>query len=106
MALDREIALADAPTWVGTVEHRIMLGLQVWCALDRHRAANVDVGGLDLALAEANMRQEVERRRRKRLDRNAEDGAAEVLAERPHVKHELDIESGWQGFFDLVDCLG
>ena len=72
VALDREIALAGAAARVGAVEHRIVLGLEVRRALDRHRAADMDVGGLDLALGEAEVREQVERRRGDHLGRDAE----------------------------------
>ena len=45
---------------IGAVEHRIVLGLEVRRAFDRHRAADVDVGGLDLALGEAECGEQVE----------------------------------------------
>ena len=62
VALDREIALAGAPARIGAVEHRVVLGLEVRRALDRHGAADVDVGGLDLALGEAERGEQVEAR--------------------------------------------
>src|SRR2546422_7898278 len=43
-------------------EHRVVLGPQVRGALDRHRAADVDVGGLDLAPGEAEVAEQVEAR--------------------------------------------
>ena len=76
VALDREIALADLAARVGAVEHRVVLGLEVRGALDRHRAADVDVGGLDLALGEAHVRQQVERRRGDHLGRRRRAGRA------------------------------
>ena len=62
VALDREIALAGAAARIGAVEHRVVLGLEVRRALDRHRAADVDVGGVDLALGEAERGEQVEAR--------------------------------------------
>ena len=56
VALDREVALAGAAARVGAVEHRVVLGLQVRRAFDRHRAADMHVRGLDLALGEAEVR--------------------------------------------------
>ena len=53
VALDREIALAGAPAWIGAVEHRQVLGLKMRRAFKRHRAADVDIGGVDLGLGEA-----------------------------------------------------
>ena len=63
VAFDREIALAGAAAGIGAVEHRIMLGLEMRRAFHRHGAADMDVGGLDLALAEAERGEEVEGRR-------------------------------------------
>ena len=62
VAFDREIALAGAAARIGAVEHRIVLGLEVRRAFDRHGAADMDVGGLDLALGEAERGEEVEGR--------------------------------------------
>ncbi len=72
MAVDREIALAGAAARIGAVEHGVMLGLQVRRALDRHGAADVDVGRLDLALGVAHMREQVEARRREVFGVDAE----------------------------------
>ena len=49
-----------------------MLGLQMRRAFDRHGAADMDVGRLDLALGEAEMREEVEARRGEVLGIDAE----------------------------------
>ena len=74
-----------------------MLGLEVRGALDGHGAADMDVGGVDLALGEADGGEQVEGRQRDVLRRNAELVAAEVLAEIPFVEGELDVEGGRQG---------
>ncbi len=105
VALDREIALARASARIGAVEHRIVLGSQMRRALDRHRAADVDVGRLDLALAEADVREQVEGGRGDRLGRDAERLTQKLLAERPFVEHELDVEGGGQRLVDLLDDL-
>ena len=102
VALDREIALAGAAARIGAVEHRIVLGLQVRRAFDRHRAADVDVGGLDLALGEAERGEQVEARVGELLGGDAERVAAEVLAQRPLVEGELDVEGGRQRLLDLA----
>ena len=69
VAVDREVALAGAAARIGAVEHGVVLGLQVRRAFDRHGAADMDVGGLDLALGEAEMRQQVEASARRGLRR-------------------------------------
>ena len=105
VALDREVALAGAAARVGAVEHRIVRGLEVRRAFHRHRAADVHVRGLDLALGEADVRQQVERGRGEHVGRHAELVAQEVLAERPLVERELDVERGRQRLLDLGDRL-
>ena len=62
MALDREAARAGPAARVGAIEHRQMLGLQMRRAFQRHRAAAIGVGGVDLRLGEAERGQEVEAR--------------------------------------------
>ncbi|MGC0395838.1 hypothetical protein ABIF91_008224 [Bradyrhizobium sp. USDA 241] len=71
----------------------------------RHRAADVDVGRLDLALGEADGLEQVEAGGRDRLGADAELVADEVLAEGPLVEGELDVEGGRQGLLDLGDRL-
>ena len=105
VAFDREIALAGAAARIGAVEHRIVLGLQMRRAFHRHGAADVDVGGLDLALAEAERGEQVEGRGGEVFGGDAELVAAEVLAQRPLVEGELDVEGGRQRLFDLGDGL-
>ena len=105
MALDREIALAGAAARIGAVEHGVVLGLQMRRALDRHGAADMDVGRLDLALGEAEMREQIEARRGEigRLD--LERVAQEIGTQRPLVEGELDVEGGGQRLFHLLDRL-
>ena len=80
-----------------------MLGLQMRRAFDRHGAADMDVGRLDLALGKAEMREQVEIRRSEILGVDAELIAQEVRAERPFVEDELDVEGGRQRLFHLLD---
>ena len=106
VALDREIALAGAAARIGAVEHGVVLGLQMRRAFDRHGAADVDVGGLDLALGEAEMREQVEGRRGEVVGLDAERVAQEICAQRPFVEGELDVEGGRQRLFHFLDRLG
>ena len=69
-----------------------MLGLQVRRAFERHRAADVDVGGLDLGLGEAETGEQVEARLVERLGRDLQRVREEVGAERPLVEDEADVE--------------
>ena len=106
VALDREIALAGAPARIGAVEHGVVLGLQMRRALDRHGAADMDVGRLDLAPGEAEMREQVEARRGEIGRRDAELVAQKVGAQRPFVEDELDVEGGRQRLLHLLDRFG
>ena len=105
VAVDREIALAGAAARVGAVEHGVVLGLQMRRAFDRHGAADVDVGGLDLALGEAEMRRAGRSSERRGFGRRCRARRAEVFAQRPLVEHELDVERGRQRLLDLGERL-
>ena len=65
----------------------------------------MDVGGLDLGLREAEEGQEVEGRVVELLGRDAERVGQEVLAERPLVEDELDVEGGLEALLDRRDLL-
>ena len=105
VAFDRQITLADLAARIGAVEHRVVLCLQVRCAFHRHRTADVDVGGLTLALAETDRGEQVEAGGGDRLRLDAERVADEVLAQRPLVEGELDVECGRQRLLDPGDGL-
>jgi len=53
MALDREIALADAAARIGAIKHGIMFKLQMRRAFKRHRTADMNIGRFDVSLREA-----------------------------------------------------
>jgi hypothetical protein len=55
-----KVALADLAARVGAVEHRVVLVLQVRRAFQRHRPADMDVGGLDVLLGKAQAGEHVE----------------------------------------------
>ena len=80
-----------------------MLGLKMRRALERHRAADVDVGGLDLGLGEAERGEQIEARRLVALGRDFERPAQEIGAERPLVEDEADVEGAAQRRLDLGD---
>ena len=61
LSTDRE-RLPMRPHGIGAIEHRQMLGLQMRRAFQRHGAADMEVGRLDVLLREAEARQEVEGR--------------------------------------------
>ncbi len=82
-----------------------MLGLEIGRAFERHRAAGVRVGGLDLGLGEAERGQEIEARRLVALGRDLERLGERLDAERPFVEDEADVEGGAKRGLDLVDRL-
>ena len=96
-------APADLAALVGAVEDRVVLGLQVRGAFDRHGAADVVVGGLDLRAGEAEVAQEVEGGVAQLLGRNAEDLRAELVAEGPVVEDEADLEGAGERGLELLD---
>ena len=75
-------------------------------ALDGHGAADVDVGGVDLALGEAEMREQVEARGGEVFGVDAEFIAKKFGAQRPFVEGELDVEGGRQRLFHFLDRFG
>src|SRR5512132_2567930 len=105
MALDREETFSLAAAGTCAVEHRQMLGVQPWRAFERHGAASIFVGSLDLALAEANLRQEIEIGLVDTLRLEAKGAGEEVLSERPLVEDEFDVKGRRNRFFDCRDLL-
>ncbi len=74
-------------------------------AFDGHGAADVDVGGIDLAPGKAEVREQVEARRREVFGVDAELVTQKFGAQRPFVEGELDVEGGRQRLFHLLDRL-
>ncbi len=103
MALDREIALAEPAARIGAVEDRQMLVLEARSAFKRHRAADMDIGALDIGLGEAQIAQKVEAEIVQLRVAELERAFAEGFAERELVEHELDVEGGREARFDLGD---
>src|SRR4029450_12992046 len=99
------IALAVAAARIGAVEHGVVFRLQVRRALDRHGAADMHMRGLDLALGEADRGKEIELRIVELSGFKAERLDAELLAERPLVEYELDVEGGRKALLDGGDRL-
>jgi hypothetical protein len=69
-----------------------VLVFDVRSAFKRHRSAAVDIGGIDFSLGETEFGEKVEVGGVHALGCEAQDGRAELLAERPFVEHETDIE--------------
>src|SRR5205085_1258830 len=72
-------------------EHRQVLGFEMRGALEGHGAADVDVGGLNVALAEAEEGQQVERHVAELGIADAE-ALEEIGAEGPLVEDEFYVE--------------
>ena len=72
-------------------------------AFEGHRAADMDVGALDLALGKAEMAEHIEAEIVKLRRVELQDVAAERLAEGELVEHELDVEGGGETILDGLD---
>ena len=72
-------------------------------AFQRHGAAGIDVGGVDLGAGEAERREEVEAGRLIALGGDRQRAAQNLGAERPLVEDEADVEGAAQRRLDLVD---
>ena len=80
----------------------IVLVLQVRRTFQRHRPADMVVGGFDVLAAEAEAFQQVEGRIVQLFGRDAKRLRAELFAKRPLVEDEPDIEGARKCRFDLV----
>ena len=80
--------------------------LQVRGAFERHRPADILVGRLDLGFREAEAREEVEAGRVHSTPRcSFRTLGAEILAERPAVEDELDLEGAGEASLDVHELL-
>ena len=98
VAFHRQMAGPGSAAGVGAVEHREVLGREERRALQGHRPADVVVGGVDLLAREPDRREQAERHVVQRFARDAQLPGAEILAERPFVEGEADVE----GFGDVL----
>ena len=80
-----------------------MLVLQARRAFQRHGAADMDVGLVDVGLGEAEAAQQVEAVVVELLVGDLEHRLAEVFAQGPLVEDELDVEGRGQARLDLLD---
>jgi hypothetical protein len=79
-----------------------MLGLQMRRAFQRHRPAAIELACSISALVKPRLRQQIEIRRRPACSSGSPSlSVQKVLAQRPFVEHELDVERGRQRLFDL-----
>ena len=92
--------LALLAAGIGAVEDRVVLGLQMRRTFQRHGPADVVVGRVDIRLGVAQVLEQVEGRVVQLLGRDAEDAAAEFLAQGPLVEDEADVEGAFQRGFD------
>ena len=82
-----------------------MLLLQERRAFEGHRAADMDVRGLDVGLREAEEGEQLEGGIVELLRRHLERLRQEILAEGPFVEHELDVEGALQALRRRLDLL-
>ena len=80
-----------------------MLAFQVRRAFERHRAADIDVGGLDVGLGEAEAGKQIEVLLVEFLRWNLQRVLEEVGAKRPFVEDEFDVEGATERGFNLGD---
>jgi hypothetical protein len=66
----------------------------------------VDIGGLDLGLAEAEPGQQFEGRILELFGRNLEDLGEEIGAQRPFVEGEFDVEGAGQRRLQPIQQVG
>src|SRR6516162_10742166 len=92
VALPGKRPLALLPAWAGAIEDRKMLGFEARSAFERHRPADILIGRLDLGLREAERREEIEAGRIHSIQGQFQNAGAEILAQRPFVKDELDVK--------------
>ena len=103
VAVNRKEPLALASARIRAVEDMVVLLRQMRRAFQRHGTADVVVRGLDVRPSEAKAAEKVEFRIVQLLGRNPEGRGAKLLAERPLVEHEANVERGRQGFLDPGD---
>ena len=101
VARDGEEALAFATTRIGAIEHRQVLALDVGGTLERHRAADVLVGGFDIASRKTQMGEQIEARLIQNVLGHLEVLRDELFTQRPAIEREFDVEGAFDGHFDL-----
>jgi len=105
MAFDRQRPRAGASARVGAIEHGEVLGLQARRAFQRHRPADMNVGGVDFVPGEAERAQHVEIEIVGFLGIEAEHTGAELFADLPLVEDEADVVGGGERGLDRLDLL-
>src|SRR5208283_1852876 len=103
MTFDRQEAGAAPPAGASAIEHRVVLWFQMQRTLDRHGAADVTVGGVDLSTGKAKRRQKIKFRVLKGFSRNLEGFGQKLRAKRPFVENEFDVEGALQPILDFAD---
>ena len=97
MGVHRQIARAFFAAGIGAIEHAIMLRLQMRCAFQRHRTANMVICRVDLCLGKAQMAQQIKGPIVQLVVGNAQGALAEICPQRPLVEHKADVIGRWQG---------
>ncbi len=100
-----QLTRALGPAAVRTVKDLHVLGLQVRRTLDRHRAANVLIGGFNIFGAEAHAREHVEVKVVQLRIGETKHIAAEVIPEAEAVEGKLELECRAQRGFDRLQLL-
>ena len=96
-------ALADAPARIGAIEHRQMLVLEIRRAFEGHGAADMEVGGVDVGLEKPSALSMSKSGASMAAASSFSDIAAELVAQRPFVEDEADVEGRFQRRLDLAD---
>ena len=83
-----------------------MFGFQMRRAFERHRAADMDIGRVDLRLGVAEEGQKLETRIVEAGGRDFQRLDQKIRAEREFVEHEFDVEGAGQGLLQVGQLFG
>ena len=103
VALHGEIALALAPARVGAIEDGQVLRLEMGCAFERHRPADMLIRRLDILFRKAEVDQKIKCGIVEAFGWHTELFGQERFAQHPFVEHKLDVEGALKSVFDLSE---
>ena len=103
VAFHRQIARTGLAAGIGAIEDDIVFRLQEGRVFQRHRPADMVIGGRHLRPGKAKMGQQIEGGIVQLLCRNAQTALAEILSQRPLVEDKADVKGRRQRSFDLFD---